>query len=63
MGAVGVGDFFGFDEEVPPVGGVGPEGGEVVGFEEVEHLEDGDALARRGDLVDVVAAVVGGDGV
>jgi hypothetical protein len=60
--AVFEGEFFGFDHRVQGVGRVVTEAGEIVVLEDVEHLKRGDALTVGRQLVDVVAAVVHGDG-
>ena len=60
-GPVGVGQLLGLDEQVPVIGGLRPHLLEIVRGEDIEHLQDGDALARRRQLPDLVAAIVRAD--
>ena len=60
--AVFEGELLGLDEDVQIVGAAETHGLEVVGLEDVEHLQRGDALRVRRQLPHVVAAVVSGHG-
>ena len=60
--AVLEGELLGLDQQVQGVGGAVAHLREVEAFEDVEHLERGDALRVGRQLIDVVAAVIDGDG-
>ncbi len=62
LGPVGVGEFFGFDEEVKIIGAVPSHRPNVVTFQDVQDLERGNSLAVGRKLPHIVAAVVGRDG-
>jgi hypothetical protein len=61
-GPVLEGQLLRLDHQVERRGRLRAHALQVVGLQQVEHLEDGDPLAVGGQLPDVVAAVVGGDG-
>ena len=60
---VGERDLHRLDLQVPALGGVGVERGDVEVLEDAERDQRGDPLAVRRDLVQAVAAIVHADGV
>src|SRR5215211_2193081 len=57
------GELLGLDLEVDAVRAYRVQSTHIEPFEDVEHLEGGDALSRRRYLVDLDAPVVGRDGI
>ena len=59
--AVGERDLFRFDEQMHVLGAAETVAFQIVGFEQIEDLQRGDALPVRRQFPDVVTAIVGAD--